>query len=433
MTGRNLFEDFFELLFLPKLFMAFRIAMQPSKLILALGSIMIIFAAGWIMDMSKPVVSGSGPQMNELDVYLSQSGQTAAFIDQYKDKLGRAGVFETLWDFSQKEFHTILRSLFDLEMVTLTHHLIAVYRGFKWAFRYHPVYCSVFVTMSLAVFAVAGGSICRLATLQFSRAEKPGLTESLRYSLRRFRSFFMAPFAPIFIVFCLGVILFGIGLLCNIPVLGPWIVALSMPINLVLGALMTIFAIGTFLGYTLMYPAIAYDDDNFFSAWGRSFQFVYARPWWLGFYLLVGFIYGAICYLVMRFFTYFILWFSHTSMKLAVWSQTHNDMNRFIAIWPAPSPLNLMGQSTAAELSTHETIVFYIIRFFVLIVIGLLTAFVISFYYSINTIIFACLRKKIDHLAIEQVCPDKYNQHKTTEPPISDSRKKHPNSIEDAN
>ena len=105
----------------PKIFQAFRMAIQPSKLALAFAAVTIICVAGGIMDSRRtvivaldyasPVPHGTAvgvaksQSITELDVYLqSDARQRNNFIESRKAFTGpagasRAGVFSTLWHF----------------------------------------------------------------------------------------------------------------------------------------------------------------------------------------------------------------------------------------------------------------------------------------------------------------------------------------------
>jgi len=302
----RLFDD----LLFPNIFRTFRIAIQPTKLIIAFLAVAVICMAGWAMDLSRTVVAGTyGPaKVTELDIYMNRlddpGSATQVHIDKYKDKGERAGVFSTLWHFGSAKFHTALGELFEFNFTSVGENLRDCFRAVTWAFRYHCVYSLIFVTMALGLISVAGGALCRIAALQFAQGEKPGLTEAMRFSVKRFTSFFTAPLAPIGIMLFMGLFIFLLGLAGNIPQVGELIVVLGMPLALINGALIAVILIGAVVGFGLMFPAVAYDGSDCFDSISRSFSYVYAQPSRMACYTVIAAVYGAIRYVCVRFFAF---------------------------------------------------------------------------------------------------------------------------------
>ena len=106
----------------------------------------------------------------------------------------------------------------------------------------------VFAVLKLAVIAVGGGAICRIAALQSAKGEKPGLFEAIRFSSGKFRSLFAAPLVPFGIFLLFGIFISAIGLLTNIPYAGSFILGILMPLALLWGLLAAIIAIGSLRG-----------------------------------------------------------------------------------------------------------------------------------------------------------------------------------------
>ena len=100
-----------EKLLFTKIFQTCRMAIQPSKLIIAFLAIAVICLAGWVMDFSKPVVVAYGTD-TELEIYLSSPELLPQFIEQNAQTGQRTGVFSTLWQFAAVKFHAALKSLF---------------------------------------------------------------------------------------------------------------------------------------------------------------------------------------------------------------------------------------------------------------------------------------------------------------------------------
>ena len=388
----------------PKIFQTFRMSIQPTKLIITSVALAVICLAGWIMDFSKTVV-GRGDGITELQVYMANSGQIQKFIDKNKDFTdARTSVFFTMWHFAAKKFHGAVDSVFALNLPGLIGNIADFFKAVGWALRYHPVYCIIFFIIMLAVISISGGAVCRIAALQFARGEKPGLTEALRFSTNRFLNFFTAPLAPVGIIIFIGLFIFLLGLAGNIPRAGELIVGLGMPLALFAGVLVAVIVIGAVAGLNLMFPAVAYDGSDCFDAISRSFSYVYARPWRMVIYTAIAAIYGSVCYTFVRLFAFLSLWITCWLLQLGLWADNGSqEVNKLAAIWPKPEFRYLLGSSSPATTNWTESIAAFLVYLFLLVIVGLVVSFIISFYFSANTIIYSLMRRTVDNTAFEDI------------------------------
>jgi hypothetical protein len=377
-------------------------AIQPSKLIIAFGMIAAIGLAGWIMDLPGTVVS-TGAE-TELNLYMMAPERVESYIKRYADGGERTGVFSVLWRFGRDRFHGVLRNMFAMNLPAVFDSVTEYIRAVKWAVRFHPVYCAIFGLIKLCIVSIGGGAICRIAALQFARDEKPGVTEALRYSLRRFWSFFMTPLVPAGIALAAGAFIFFLGVLGNIPFgLGELIVGLFVLLGLAAGAIIAAVMIGAAAGFNLMFPAIAYDGSDSMDAVSRSFNYVYARPWRMGFYTITAFVYGAICYIFVRFFAFLLLWATYAGLRLGAGLNSAKGLpDKIAAVWREPSFSQLLVYSTDTG-SMSERGAALLIYLSVLIIVGLVVSFIISFYFSSNTVIYALMRNRVDGADLEEI------------------------------
>jgi hypothetical protein len=401
-----------ENLLFPRIFQSFRIAIQPSKLIIALLAVAIICLAGWLMDLSKTVVATPGleGQETELQVYMADPGELQSYIEGAVDNSKNTGVFYTLWCFAAERFHGAVYSLFSFDIPGVLENVAACFRALMWAFTYHLIYTIILCIITLAVMSVTGGAICRIAALQFARSEKPGLIEALRFGIRKFASFFTAPLAPLAIIAFIGLFIFILGLIGNIPTFGELMVGIFMLLVLIAGALMSVVLIGAVAGFNLTFPAVAYDNSDCFDAISRSFSYVYAKPWRMGFYTVTAAIYGAICYVFVRFFAFLLLWVSHRSLQFGILG----DNKKLATIWPAPTFADLLGLSGSAPGNWAGSVAAFLVYLCLLVVVGLVVSFIISYYFSANTIIYSLMRNKVDNTALDDVYT--YSEEARAEP-----------------
>jgi len=148
-----------------------------------------------------------------------------------------------------------------------------------------------------------------------------------------------------------------------------------------------------------MFPAIAYEDSDCFDAISRSFSYVYANPWRMGFYTVTAAVYGAICYAFVRFFSYLLLQITYFFLQLGF---LQNNA-KLTAIWPQPNFTDFLGSAAPSPAHWAGSAGAFLIYVWVLTVVGLMVSFVISFYFSANTIIYALMRNRVDRTALDEI------------------------------
>jgi len=381
----------------PRVFEAFRMSIQPTKLILAFLALATVCLTGRLMDLHETVIVAPHG-ITELDVYIAQ-GNLDAYVEQFAESEDRSGVFATLWNYCAERFHDGLRALAQGNALGITQNIAACFVALIWAFQYHTLYSILFFAVMLAVMSLAGGSICRIAALQFAQGEKPGVNESVRFGLRKFASLLTAPITMIAIMAVIGAFIILLGLVGNIPWIGQLSVGLFLPLALMAAALVAIIGIGILGGFNLMFPAIAYEDSDCFDAISRSFSYVYAKPWRMGFYTVTAAVYGAICYAFVRFFTYLLLQITYFFLQVGFLQ----DNEKLTAIWPQPNFTDFLGSTAAAPGNWTASVGAFLVYVSVLCVVGLMVSFVISFYFTANTIIYALMRNRVDRTALDEI------------------------------
>jgi hypothetical protein len=385
-----------------RIFETFRIAIQPTKLIVSFAAIVVICGVGKVMDVSRTVMKADASRMTELHIYVADPDSLPEYIKSNSQNEYRAGVFSTLWHFGSARFNMSLRSLFRFDLPAVAENIAECFRALEWAVRYHPLYSAALFAVTLAVMSVAGGAVCRVAALQFARGEKPGLTDAMLFSTRKFGGFFTAPLVPVGIIIFMGLFISLLGLVGNIAFVGELLIGLGMPLTLFVGALMTVVAIGAVAGFNLMFPTIAYEDSDSFDAMSRSFSYVYSKPWHMGFYTAVAAVYGAICYLFVRLFAFLAMWISRVFLEVGVLSGN----SKLTTIWPEPTFTDLLGMPVYAGESWSLVAAGVLVRLFTVAVVGLLASFLISFFFCANTIVYALMRKTVDNTALQDVSVD---------------------------
>ena len=278
-----------------------------------------------------------------------------------------------------------------------------VFVGPSWALRYHPGYFIPWFILFLIVWSIFGGAITRIAAVHIAREEKLSIRQALKFSAGKFLSFFFAPLIPLGIVFVVGIVVAIGGLLVNIPLVGPPIVGILFFLALAAGFVMTLVLLGTVGGFNLMYPTIAVEGSDSFDAISRSFSYVYARPWRMLFNTLVAIVYGAITYIFVRLFLYMTLSLTHYFVGWWIFRNADNYQPLWPEMWHIPQFSSLPYSPDFPALGGGQWLGALLIWIWVFLTICLMGAYVISYYFSVNTLIYYLLRSDVDATEMDDV------------------------------
>jgi hypothetical protein len=409
MNGENPAGRILDSLLFPKIFRSFRMAIQPSKLIIAFCMIAMTGLTGWLMDLSKTVITtpGTNGGETELNLYLTAPQKLDSYIERYATTENPRGVFSTMWGFGISKFHGSLKAIFKFDIFGILDNAVDFLHAIKWVIQYHFIYCLIFAIINLSIVAIGGGAICRIAALQFAQNEKPGVIESLQFSIKRFTSFFGTPIVPMIIIAIAALCVVSVGLISNIPFgIGELGMGILMLPALAAGAIIAAVLLGVIGGLSLAFPAVAYDGSSGMDAVSRSFNYVYEKPWRLAFYTAIAVIYGAICYIFVRFFAFLLLWSTYRGLRVGAFTQSARGLpDKVAAIWPEPTFSRLLSFSNATG-SWQESTAAILVFLSALAIVGLVASFIISFYFSSNTVIYALMRNHVDEIALDEICTE---------------------------
>lgn len=410
----NRLRRYWDTLAFTRLVVTFKMALAPAKLLTAFIAVALLFVTGSVMDLCMTSAWPQGRNWatynilwtasewnntEELELYRSNPDMVMNQLNSFSE--GK-GVFYTLHTYGAARFNAVTISVLNRKLPRVMEHLWLWVLGLFWAIRYHPVYSVIFLTIATAITTIAGGAITRCAALEFAQGEKPGLTEAISFGWKKFTGLITAPAIAIgLILFFSGLILTG-GLAGNIPGAGEIIIALFVPIAILIGVITTLILIGTAGSLGLMFPAIAYEGSDGLDSISRSMAYVFGMPVRLFFYYLIATIYGAVSYLFVRCFAFLFLIITYTLLETGVFNDTTGS-SRLQAIWIKPGFFGLLRTNPELTTTIPQTIASIIIHFTVMIVIGMLMAYVISFYFCACTIIYALMRKNIDDTEITRI------------------------------
>jgi hypothetical protein len=464
------------------IFRTFRVAIHPSKLLLALALLLLLYAGGRLLDAVWPAkysvgpndpmgrLVAAGPSRTGIDEFGAGRNGTMPFEDPERWAAGfRAAlqqsaidpdggpsnplattpqtggvvgdylpVFKTFFNYETAQINAAAGAVINGNWLGMGEPSVAqaltnfVFNGPKWFFSSHPLFATLFAIWFLILLSVFGGAIARIAALHIARDEKISIRQALRFSTGKVLSFAFAPVIPLLILLALAVLtaLAGAALL-YIPAAGPIVLGAGFFLVLLAAFVMTLVLFGTVGGFNLMYPTVAVEGSDSFDAISRSFSYVFARPWRTIFYTAVALAYGALTYLFVRLFLVVMLMLAHgsvgwflgkTHQPHAFWegqtvtrkisdteTRTYNHLG--ISLWPASNSIALIGPGTGSltydvpykRLKWSEHIGATLIWFWVHLAIAMLGAYVISFYFSANSMIYFLLRREVDATDLDDV------------------------------
>ncbi len=299
--------------------------------------------------------------------------------------------------------------------------LILMARGKLWMATQYPLFFLLFMLCCLVIWSILGGAICRMAALHFARDERIAPKAAIAFAGRKFLAFFAAPLLPMLMIVGVGICLLLGGLVGAIPYIGELFAGILMVLALLGGFVIALVFIGVAAGGSLFWPTIATEGSDAFDAISRSYSYVYSRPWRAGFYALVATVYGAICFLFARFFVLLMLKATRFFVGIGMAAASDRpgtglaDASKLDAMWPNPTFDNLMPATPAFGLEGWEGAGAVFINVWLILTVGLLLAFLVSFYYNGATVIYFLLRQKVDATDLEEVFEDEKEEEAAVE------------------
>lgn len=402
------------------LFRSFRIAVHPSKLALAWVLLLCVYLGGRTLDgvWMEFVPNYVPDKMERIDQYMIPMGGGEYFVHEVAMH-EHEGIFIKFFQYEVGQVANIVRGVIDWNWVGPGGVLMGVgsflIDGPAWFYRAHPVYASIFTLWFLIIWAVFGGAVARIAAVHVARDEKMSVRQAIRFTSGKMLSFIFAPVIPMVLILGLAAVL-GLGglILLHVPFVGPIVLGVFFFLALLVGGIMTLLVIGTAGGFNLMYPTIAVEGSDSFDAISRSFSYVYHRPWKLLWYTAVALTYGAICYLFVRLFIYLTLALTHYFVG---WWLRGQPAEWWPMIWHPVEFWSLSFPVSLDRLKWSDGIGAWFVAFWVYWLISMLGAFVISFYFSANTIIYALLRREVDATDMDDVYVEESEEEFSETPP----------------
>ena len=129
------------------------------------------------------------------------------------------------------------------------------------------------------VWSIFGGAITRMAVHQFVKDQKLSILGGVKFSCSKLVQFLSAPLLPLSGIFVLLCFCAGIGALGRVPGVGPVIMSVLMGLALIFSVAIVIMLIGVGAGWPLMVAAMSTEDSDGFDGFSRAHSYIFDVPW----------------------------------------------------------------------------------------------------------------------------------------------------------
>lgn len=260
---------------------AFKHALQPGKLIVALVAVLAIHFSGVAFDA---MLGGNASECGAVD-----SSAYEAFV--YYEASAIASLMSSALSF-EHGFGTASNGVAD--------SLLSIFVGIPgYMFENHPWFTVLFGIDVLFILMVASGILTRMSATQVCANRLTGLGDATGFVSKYWVWYLLTPLMPIAVIVVVGALLALLGLaLFNVPWLDV-VGGLGYGLFLALGFVIAVVSLLLLLALFLMPPALSVEGSDGFDAVARSFNYILFRPWQFGIYLLASAFYLAAVYVVV--------------------------------------------------------------------------------------------------------------------------------------
>lgn len=242
---------------------------------------------------------------------------------------------------------------------------------------------------ALLVWSIFGVAIVRIVALEFAGRESPTLSGSLSFSGEQLTSAIGSVILP-------SVALAGLYLACRIAgwlALVSWlrpVVAAFWIIDLLCGLGISIILMLLAAGWPLMLCTMAIDRGDAFEGFTRAFSYVFGRPWYALWLLLLTTLYGSLV------FVFLVTIFSSAASLAEVAAGGHPGIDQITVSTPS---LIENGSDTVSGGEIAGAIGGFWLRIWASLCVG----FIGSFFWSASAMAYLLLRRSVDATPLEEI------------------------------
>lgn len=414
-----------------RIFDGFRIARSVPRLLLSLLLIFGVFLGGHMLDVmwGKQVLPGEFEHyvMDDATDFAEWYKINAPADDVAAEDDNRTGIFKTALDAKLGLFEKIIRAAMSLNIAfdqahpdaILDHNtVIGALRKVclipAWLWDHHRGFLIAYLAMFTLLWSLLGGAVARSAMVETVTGRSEPASASVVFAWRRLGWFILAPMIPLLVAGLFALVLVVGGFVFfNVPVLDI-IGSLLFVVALGIGFVIALLLIGWFGAVHLMYPALAVEGIDGFDAVSRGYSYFIARPWRFGWYSLIALVYGAATYLVVGLIVFVTIAVTQGAVATGVVADAGPPMHevdgqrvanedadpdhlsRFDAMFPEPVFGRIPTQPETERIGPTGKVSATILLVWNYLLMGLVAAYVISYYHAAYANIYLLLRRYTD-------------------------------------
>lgn len=405
-----------------------RLAVSPSKIAIAFASIVATFIVGGVLDSIWGL--GGGVGADAITQFIDSKERDTA----YQEPTGEYGIFNVWREHQRRNVLGLLASSLPGSSVSLgtpignyveshgrsqpLRYFASIYYGNWWLIRHHFLFAVLFGAGALVIWSLGGGTMCRLAAVEFARDEKPTLAQALRFTLDKlWGGFVLAPCIPLAFVFIAILLMILVGCVIRIPWLGDVVGGLLFFLPLLGGFFVVLMLAGMLLGGGLLWPSVAAEGSDAFDAFQRSVSYSLWKLWKTIYYITVVTVFASFCWVVANLGTFVALSIARAALGFGsswfgFWPKEAGPqpLSKIDHLWPMIGP-NALHAWPSGSLGVFEYFSAACVWVWVMVFVGLVWAFLASFYHTAWTVLYFLLRRDVDMIEIDEVYIEE------TEPP----------------
>jgi hypothetical protein len=257
---------------------------------------------------------------------------------------------------------------------------------------------------AVLVWAIFGGAITRAAAVQLAREEKISLVEALRFSGGRFLSYVGAPFIPLCGIGAFAALCALGGLISLIPYFGEIFAGVLWILPLIAGLLMAVILLGWAVGWPLMFGTISMEGSDAFDALSRAFAYAFQRPWHYLFYAVVAVVIGSLGAFVVTLLTQLLVYMSYWGVTWGTAKVRPEEIAHLFAAAPdLEGWRGMVGADEGGTFSYWESAGAACAGFWLYGTFLLMAGFVYSYFWCSSTIIYCLLRRDVDCTDLDEI------------------------------
>jgi hypothetical protein len=374
------------------LFRAFRLAIDPRKILLGAAAAALLAAGEWALDqtpLAPPIENDVLAELVGSDVEWPWNRRVAGGVAPPR-------AFEGMLS---DPFRTLAGSVwegFDLlnPLRTIVAPGVRLFtRGNSWP---DVAYAWTQLLFGLAVWGLFGGATARIAALQFARHRGPTLREAIGYSGRHFGSAMSAPLLPIVFVGLFWLVCCLVGLIGRIPAVGEAAAGVLWFIPLLCGLALAVMLLFIAAGWPLMVCTVSVEGTDGFDGLSRSYDYLLNRPWYALSLLLLMLAYGSLAIA-------FVAGVATIGTHLAEWGASSGMGEAAVDELTSGRPAAFENGISISGTIETSPVGRAAAAFWLQLLALMLWGFVYSFFWSSATIIYFLLRKSVDGMPLDRV------------------------------